>query len=663
LFGAAHFVWFIPVQTKERTRKFRNLPSPISLLLNIMPLLERNLVQRLIPIPLLPALLLTAGWARGEEKKPAVDSRYEQEMRPLLQKFCSSCHGEKDGVGGVSLHLTEGVAGIQKDQVLWRKVLRQIRERSMPPQGSPQPKQDQRDKLTLWLQHTLDTADESLLPKNPGSVILHRLNRREYNNTVRDLFGVSIKPADKFPADSGGGGGFDNNADTLFVPPILMERYLAAAGEVLDAAPSQRVFVVKPGKGITAEKAAQQIFTVVASRAYRRPAEPAETALLMRLYSAARQRKETHEKSVKFALKAVLVSPQFLFRVEKDRPGAQPYRITDYELASRLSYFLWASMPDETLLQLAAQNKLHEPTVLEAQVKRMLASPKVREFADSFTSQWLRARDLYTSALPDGERFPNWTPTLRDAMYQEPVLLFSDVMQNDASVLTLLDANYTYLNEELAKHYGVAGVMGSQMRRVALADKRRGGVLTMGSVLTLTSYPQRTSPVLRGKWILGEILGSPSPPPPPVVATLSTNDAPENGLTFRQRLEKHRKDPACAGCHSRMDPLGFGLENFDATGRWRDAIANLPVDAAGELTTGEKFTGPVELKALLLQRKTEFVHNLVERMLSYALGRGLEAYDLPAVRRITQSVLKSDCRSHTLIVEIVKSYPFQFRKN
>lgn len=628
-----------------------------------MPVSERKPSGRILPLTLFPVLLLGAGWARGADEKPATVSDYDKDIRPLLQKFCIGCHGEKDSVGGISLHLADGIFGIQKDQVTWRKVLRQIRERSMPPQGTPHPNQNQRDALTFWLEHTLDTADERLLPKNPGNVLLHRLNRREYNNTVRDLFGVSIAPADKFPADSGGGGGFDNNADTLFLPPILMERYLQAAGEVLDAAPVERIFLAKPGKGKTQPEAAQQIFTLIASRAYRRAAEPAEIANLMRLYSAARQRKNSHEKAVKFALKAVLVSPQFLFRVERDKPGMEAYRISDYELASRLSYFLWASMPDDALMKLASQGKLHEASVLEQQVKRMLASPKAREFADSFAGQWLRARDLYTSALPDGQRFPHFTPTLRDAMYQEPVLLFADVMQTNESVLNLLDADYTYVNEELAKHYGIPNVTGSEMRRVKLSDKKRGGVLTMGSVLTLTSYPQRTSPVLRGKWILAEILGSPSPPPPPVVATLSTNDAPENGLTFRQRLERHRKDPACAGCHSRMDPLGFGLENFDATGRWRDAIAGQTVDAAGTLTTGEKFSGPVELKTLLLQRKQEFVHNLVERMLSYALGRGLEAYDLPAVRAITQAVLKSDCRSQTLIAEIVKSYPFQYRRD
>lgn len=644
----------------------KNVFSEISL---PMLIFNQNLPKSLIrgvSFALFPVLLLCAGWANGAEDTPAalVTADYEKEVRPLLQKFCVGCHGVKDGAGGITLDLASGIAGIQKDQQTWRKVLRQTRERSMPPQGTPHPNQNQRDKLTFWLQHTLDTADERLIPKNAGRVVLHRLNRREYNNTVRDLFGITLKPADNFPADSGGGGGFDNNADTLFIPPILMERYLIAAGEVLEAAKPERVFLVKPSQKIPHTEAAQRLITLHAAKAFRRPVEKAEVANLMRLYTASRKRGAVYEQAVKFALKAVLVSPQFLFRVQKEKPGTTVSPLNDYEIASRLSYFLWASMPDDTLFVLAAKNKLRDPAVLEKQVKRMMHSPKSREFSESFAGQWLRARDLYTSALPDGERFPQFTPSLRDAMYQETIGVFSEIFQSDASVLSLLDADFTYLNEELSKHYGMdGGVTGKEMRRVKLTDRRRGGVLTMGSILTLTSYPQRTSPVLRGKWILSEILGSPPPPPPPVVATLSTNDKVENGLTFRQRLEKHRKDPGCAGCHARMDPLGFGLENFDATGRWRDKIADQPIDANGTLTTGERFTGPAELKTLLLQRKSEFVHNLSERMLSYALGRGLEAYDLPAVRKITDNVLKSDCRSHVLIAEIVRSYPFLYRQN
>ncbi|HLK60817.1 MAG TPA: DUF1592 domain-containing protein [Chthonomonadaceae bacterium] len=618
-----------------------------------------------LPFLLLPCLLLGAGLARGADDTPAKadQAAYDQQIKPLLQQYCYGCHGVKSPAGGINLAAFAEVTAIQKDQTTWRKVLTQIRERNMPPQSVPHPKQEQRDLMVAWLTHSLDSADASLLPNNPGRVLIHRLSRTEYNNTLRDLFGVDIHPADTFPADGGGGGGFDNDANTLFIPPVLMERYLDAAGKVLDAAKPERICFVKPGKGVTKTAAVRKIVAHYAALAFRRPIEKAETDRLMTLYAQATQRGEGFESAVKFTLKAVLISPNFLFRVEADRPITDAYPVSDYELASRLSYFLWASMPDEDLLQLAAEKRLHDPKVIAAQVTRMLRSPKSHAFTESFVTQWLRVRELYTSVHPDPNRFKDYTPTLRDAMYQETVDFFDSVLRDDASLLTLLDANYTYANEELAKHYGLNEVTGSEMRRVSLPDKRRGGLLTMASVLTLTSYPQRTSPVLRGKWVLEEVLGSPVPPPPPVVATLSQDDQPKEGLTFRQRLEKHREKPQCASCHNRMDPLGFGLENFDVTGRWRTEIGGAPVDASGVLTTGEKFSGPIELKQQILARKDEFVHNLTEKLLAYALGRGLEPYDLPTVRKITAAVAKDNYRSSTLVREIALSYPFQYRKN
>ena len=635
-----------------------------------------------LPFALAPVLLLGAGMARGSDgpgAKPAVkaaasttadasqqNEAFEKQIKPMMQQFCVACHGKTNPAGGVSL-VAENAAVIQKDQANWRKVVTRIRERSMPPQTAPQPTQMQRDAMTLWLTQTLDSTGEHLLPKSPGRVLIHRLNRVEYNNTMRDLLGVNTKPADSFPADGGGGGGFDNNADTLFIPPILMERYLGAASDALAVASPSRLFVVRPGKGIAKREAARQSLARLASRAFRRPAQPDEIARLLRLYDRAAGRGESWEAATKFALKAVLVSPAFLFRVEQSRPGTAPYPLDDYELASRLSYFLWASMPDDVLLRLAAQGKLHTPSVLANQAKRMLADAKANAFADSFAGQWLHVRDLYTSAKPDPNRFPKFTPALRDAMYQEPIALFSDVMRNNASLLTLLDADYTYVNEELAKCYGIPGIIGAGMRRVSLASgktRTRGGILTMGSVLTLTSYPLRTSPVLRGKWVMENVLGATVPPPPPVVATLSQDDHPDKtGLTFRQRLEQHRKKPECAGCHSRMDPIGFGLENFDATGTWRDEIGGKPVDASGVLTSGDTFTGPAALKARLMAQKAEFVRNLTEKMLAYALGRGLEPYDLPAVRKITEAVTQDNYRSGTLVREIVQSFPFRYRQN
>jgi hypothetical protein len=306
---------------------------------------------------------------------------------------------------------------------------------------------------------------------------------------------------------------------------------------------------------------------------------------------------------------------------------------------------------------------MRDPAVLDAQVRRMIHDPKARALAENFAGQWLGIRNLETSAQPDPERYPTYTPSLRDAMVREPIEVFQTILRENSSLLDLVDSDYTYLNEELARHYGITGVEGPEMRRVTLTDRNRGGLLGMGGILTLTSYPLRTSPVLRGKWVLEEILGAPTPPPPPMVKSLPQDDKPKQGLTFRQQLEKHRTDPNCASCHKRMDPLGFGLENFDAIGRWRTEIGGQPVDASGVMVTGEEFKGPVEMKQLLLGRHEEFVRNLTEKMLSYALGRGLEYYDTPIVRQIARVVATNEFRSTMLVTEIVKSYPFRYRRN
>ena len=520
-----------------------------------------------------------------------------------------------------------------------------------------------------------------MLPKDPGRNILHRLSRLEYNNTIRDLFGVDTKPADKFPPDGGGGGGFDNNAATLFIPPILMERYLEAAGDILNAAKPERVFIAQPSGQSSRRTAARKIFAHHAPRVFRRPVGKNEIDRLVKFFDAAQNRDESFEDSVKLGLKSLLVSPNFLFRVEETQPIAasrkarppatkdgapsaiQAHAVNNYELASRLSYFLWSSMPDEELLKLAAAGKLHDPATLESQVRRMLLDTKARSFADNFASQWLRVRELITITQPDNKKFPEFSIQLRNALYEEPIEFFHALLRENRSLLEIIDADYTFMNERIAKHYGIEGVRGDRLQRVSLTDSNRGGVLGMGAVLTLTSYPRRTSPVLRGKWVLEEILGTPPPPPPPLVNSLPQDDKPREGLTFRQRLEQHRAKADCAGCHKRMDPLGFGLESFDAIGQWRTEISGEPVDASGEMTTGEKFTGPAELKKLLLNRTDDFTRNLTEKMLAYALGRGLEYYDAPVVKQISKAVQQDEFRAVTLVNEIVKSYPFQHRRS
>ena len=318
-------------------------------------------------------------------------------------------------------------------------------------------------------------------------------------------------------------------------------------------------------------------------------------------------------------------------------------------------------MPDDALLAVAQSGKLHEPAILEREVRRMLADAKARAFTDNFASQWLRTKEL-ASVHPAADKFPEFTPAIRTAMALEPLEFFSALIGENRPLSDCLDCDYTFVNADLAKYYGLAGVEVQGFRRVQLTDRNRGGVITMAGVLTLTSYPRRSSPVLRGKWLMEEILGSPPPPAPPMIKSLPTSDKPRNGLTFRQQLEQHRNRPECASCHKTMDQLGFGLENFNPVGQWRTVVADAPVDNSGELPSGQKFTGPGELKALLSQRKDEFTRNVAERMMSYALGRGIEQGDWLAIRQISKAIASSGYKSQELVLGIVRSPQFNFRR-
>ncbi len=593
----------------------------------------------------------------------AGETSFPPDIRPLLDTYCLKCHTAPKAKGGADISAIKDIPGVYKNLKLAGTIVKQLREREMPPEGKPQPKPEERERLIAWFDKTIESIDSDAIVKDPGRVLIHRLSRAEYNNTIRDLLGVDTHPADKFPADGSGGGGFDNNADTLFVPPILMEKYLAAADEILNQADGKRLYADLSGSESPKRGSARKYIEAFASRAFRRPVEKDEIERFARVVERSEKSGKSFDEAMKTAYKAVLVSPNFLFRIEADQPAPGPYLLNDYELASRLSYFIWSSMPDEELFKQAKKKKLHDPKILDEQVRRMIADPKSRALAENFATQWLGVRNLKTSAQPDLRRFPNYTPTLRDAMYNEAVECFNALLRDDASVLNLVDCNYTFVNEELAKHYGITGVAGPDVRRVALNDPNRGGVLGMGAVLTLTSYPLRTSPVLRGKWVLEELLGTPSPPPPANVGLLPPDDTSKDGKTFRQRLEIHRTKAECAACHKRMDPLGFGLENFDAIGRWRTEAAGQPVDATGMLVSGEKFTGPAELKKLLLLQKEQFLENLTERMLAYALGRGLDYYDIPAVRKITRDMAKNGYRSTILVQGVINSFPFQYRRN
>jgi hypothetical protein len=665
--------------------------------------------------------------------------------------------------------------------------------------------------LTTWIEAALDRPDPNA-PRDPGRVVMRRLNRIEYRNTIRDLVGVDFNPnSEDFPSDDVGYG-FDNIGDVLSLPPVLMEKYLASAEKILDraiqsperhkpkvrhfearkmdvvggSAPEgdvlvmfgngecvqpldiqeagkyliriraagdqagpdparmslkvddrairvidvpvarkdakiyeekvdlrpgvrkvtmayindyynpearlkdrdrnlvldylevvgpvdvkppdppethRRIFIASPGMSTSKRQPAAEIVGRFATLAFRRPVQHAELERLLALFDLADRQGDSFESAVKLPLQAVLVSPHFLFRIERgsetrDEKGAR--RLTGYELASRLSYFLWSTMPDAELFETA--EKLHDPTILEKQVRRMLKDPRARSLAENFAIQWLQLRRLETQA-PDPKRFPMWDEKLRAAMHDEAVLLFDEIVRRDKSVVELIGADYTYVNERLAAHYGIGGVRGPEMRRVSLQDPRRGGVLTLGAVLTVTSNPTRTAAVKRGKWVLETILGTPPPPPLPDAGELKDETDEDRKLSLRQRLEKHRADPSCANCHKRMDPIGFAFENYDAIGAWRETDGPHPIETAASLPDGSSFKGPVELRALLLSRKDDFVRCLTEKMVTFALGRGVEYFDASTIKGIRKALADNDYRISTLVTEIARSYPFQYRRD
>jgi mono/diheme cytochrome c family protein len=405
---------------------------------------------------------------------------------------------------------------------------------------------------------------------------------------------------------------------------------------------------------------ASRIISTLARRAYRRPVTKADTDRLMTFYRSGRA-KGNFDSGIQMALRRLLASPTFVFRVEEDRPAAagaiQP--VSDIELASRLSFFLWSSIPDDTLLDVASRGELRKPGVLEREVRRMIADPRADSFVRNFTGQWLHTRNLRT-VMPNHDEFPDFDDTLRDAFQRETELFFETIFRGDRSVLELLTADYTFVNERLAKHYGIPYVYGSQFRRVTLTNDARRGLLGKGGLLMVTSRADRTAPVLRGKWILENVLGTPPPPPVPNVPPLEGSDS-EAPRTLRQRMERHRASPSCASCHKVMDPLGFALENFDATGAWRTREAGGPLDASGQLADGTSVDGVVALRKALVARSDVFVRTLTEKLMTYALGRGLQAYDMPVVRDITRKAGRQDYRFSGIIMGIVNSPPFQMR--
>jgi len=729
--------------------------------------------------------------ARGGaiQSQPPAAPQFGSVVRPFVATHCAACHNAKMKAGALDLE----VVGLEHPAV-WEKVYDKLRAGEMPPAGRPAPRRAEVDAVMRWI----EAAFQPGLGIDPGRVTARRLNRFEYNNTVRDLVGVDLRPADDFPADDSGYG-FDHIGDVLSLSPVLMEKYLAAAEKIAaaavvvdaavrptverykaeqlkqvgsirvrhrfladadydiraglggirpDGAPvvrmeltidgaiyrqwdvdprrnmprnfdvrlrvtrgehelalaftndtfkregnpiperdrylaidflelrgpfnagtlalsesHERLFVCGHPNGKHQPECARTILTRLARRAYRRPPSAAEVDALVRMVDLAAREGESFEKGIAVALQAVLVSPHFLFRIERDPQPNDPravHPLGDHELATRLSYFLWSSMPDDQLQRLADSGELGKAGVLQAEVRRMLLDPKARALVENFAGQWLQIRNLDT-VKPDPERFPGFDEELRAAMRTETEMFFEAVVREDRSILDFIDGGFTYLNERLARHYGVRGVTGGEFRRVPLRTAQRGGVLTQASILTVSSYANRTSPVLRGKWLLENFLNAPPPPPPPDVPNLK-EEAIGSSSSLRRQLEQHRTNAVCASCHSRMDVLGFGLENYDAIGAWRTRDGKFPVDASGVLPGGKKFRTPAELKAILKADREAFSRCVTEKMLTYALGRGLERYDRPVIDAIVRRLAQKEYRFVALVAEIVAARPFQQRR-
>ncbi len=600
----------------------------------------------------------------------AAEGKYSfEDAQKLLKTYCQGCHQGKSPSGGFNVTRHASMESLLKDPRAWTRMMNRVRDGEMPPPNVPAPDMDQREKFVEWVQATLRTA-ACADGISPGRAPLRRLNRNEYAATIRDLLNIHINAGHALPADGAGGEGFDNAAETLFLSPIHAEKYLQAAKSALEYAAkdprAREVFLIaKPGPDLSEEEAARKILTAFLPRAFRRPAADEEVKRYLDLFLEAKKNGDSFDAAILYALQGVLVSPHFLFRIEPPNQHPEPRLLDDYALASRLSYFLWGTMPDEELFELASQRRLQDPAILDFQITRMLKSAKTREFAEQFVEQWLGTRELGRDIKPDTKLFPAYDDEeIRSAMRYEPILFFQELLTDDLSLLNLLDSKFTILTNKLARHYGykMQGLRQQPQRMALPEDSRRGGLLGMAAVLAVTSYPHRTSPVLRGKWILEAILGTPPPPPPPNVPQLEESHDGAAPKTLRERLTKHRENPVCASCHSRIDPLGFALENFNVVGQWRDEDAGKPVDTMGQLPDGTTFDGLEGLKKVLLERKTLFIRNLTAKMLGYALGRGLSLEEYCTVDQIVADLEKNNYSAHALIRGIVHSIPFRYQE-
>ncbi|MBM3737597.1 MAG: DUF1588 domain-containing protein [Acidobacteria bacterium] len=590
----------------------------------------------------------------------------------FLKTYCLACHQPKSPAGGFALQRVSEEASLTSAAGRWTALAARVRNREMPPKGAPMPPLDQAEQFTAWVDASLRQkacADGPVAGPSMG----RRLNRDEYSFTVRDLLDLHIDVARLFPVDGAGGEGFDNAAETLFLSPLLSEKYMDVARFVMDAAakeykPRERILVARPAKGVTEVQAARTILENFLPRAFRRPVSKTDVEPYVELFQAARKHGQPFEPAVFYTLRAVLASPMFVFLLEPANNTGAPRPLDPYALASRISYFLWGSMPDELLMDVAAAGKLNDPEVLRTLIPRMLRQERSLDFGQRFTGQWLRTRELTGDKAPDAKLFPQFAADeeLRGDIRNQPGMFFREVMVQNQSVLSFIDSTHTIATSNMEKHFDLKLPLrrnqSKQPQWVELpANSRRGGLLGMPAVLAVSSYPYRTSPVLRGAWILDSILGTPPAPPPANVPELEEHKEGAPPKSMRERLSRHRADPVCASCHSRIDGLGFALENYDVIGRWRTEESGKPVDTSGELADGTAVQGPDGLRQVLMARKDLFVRNLTNKLLGYALGRGLTLKDSCAVDQIVDKVRQNDYKAHVLLEAIILSAPFQMQ--
>jgi len=603
--------------------------------------------------------------AQVAELRAEAQRAFDKDVAPFVKSFCIECHSNRRTKGGLNFEPALKKPGEASASRKWWQAHANVKAHDMPPDDADQPTEEERKRFLAGLGRL-----KYLTEKDPGPFVIRRLTKVEYGHTLRDLFGVDPAVAQELPEEVAGEGYLNS------LSPMQTEQYLAIATAVVeqvmgdgkkavDEPQRKRVLELwaQSGKGRAgAEKVAQ----VLARQAFRRPVTEQEVGVLMAAYDLGRANQLDDAGALQLMLKALLVSPQFLFitPAKEMQAGQVIVALDDHQLAARLSYLVWATMPDAELAALADAGRLHDPEVLRGQVKRLLADPRSRALFDGFGAHWLGLGKLKDKTF-DAKKFPQMTAMLRAAMYDEARLFFDSLVRGNRSVVDLVDSDYTFMNGTLAEIYGLADtVKGTEMRKVQLADANRGGILGMPGILATTSFPNRTSAVNRGVWVLEQVLGEHVPPAPANVPALEKQDQKKvANLTLRQRTELHRTNAVCANCHKILDPIGFGLENFDAIGRWREKDdSGGAIDAAGELPGGKTFASPKELKAIIAARKEDLARNFIEKLMAYALCRQLKGYDEIVVDQLMKTISEDGFRMQTLITEIILSYPFLNRR-